>query len=369
MKLDAYMSDDECQSLKIFSGRVRSGLARAEALPAPRRVEIARKAAAARWGRTHLKATHKGNFKTEFGIDVDCYVLDDPQRTAVISQSGMGRALGLSSRGNAFPRFLTSNSMASAVGAELRQKIENPIKFQWGTGGAGQPPAIINGFNVALIIDLCNVILEVDAGGHLAPNQKGVAKQARIILNASGKSGITRLVYDLVGYSPSAEETIAAFKMYVQEEARTYEREFPNELYREWYRLYGIPVPGKGKPWLFKHLTVRHIYFPLAKSNGKILTLVRALKASDGDVRKKLFQFLSEIGARALGRHIGRVQEMAESSDNATAYEAKINERFGDQREIDLVMPAAPLPAPAVNWRPASEPLPLFERLPGALPE
>jgi hypothetical protein len=362
-------ADDEGQSLSILSGRVRSGLARAEALPPTRRVEIARKAAAARWGHAPLKATHRGSFKDEFGIDVDCYVLDDPQRTAVISQSGMGRALGLSPRGNAFPRFLTSNSIARAVGAELRHKIENPIKFQWGTGGAGQPPTIINGFDAKLIIDLCNVILEVDSGGNLASNQRGVAKQARIILNASGKSGITRLVYDLVGYSPSAEETIAAFKMYVQEEARTYEREFPSELYQEWYRLYGIPVPGKGKPWLFKHLTVRHIYFPLAKSNGKILTLVRALKASDGDVRKKLFQFLSEIGARALGRHIGRVQEMAETSDSAADYEAKINARFGDQHELDLVMPAAPLLAPAVNWRPASTPLPLFEQFPDALPE
>jgi hypothetical protein len=358
--------DDEGQTLKILSGRVRSGLARAEALPASRRVEIARKAAAARWGGAALKATHKGSFKTEFGIDVDCYVLDDPTRTAVISQSGMGRALGLSSRGNAFPRFLTSNSIAPAVGAELRRKIENPIKFQWGTGGAGQPPAIIHGFDVTLIIDLCNVILEVDAGDNLAANQRNVARQARVILNASGKSGITRLVYDLVGYSPSAEETIAAFKMYVQEEARTYEREFPNELYREWYRLYGVPVPGKGKPWLFKHLTVRHIYFPLAKSNGKILNLIRALKASDGDGRKKLFQFLSEIGARALGRHIGRVQEMAESSPNAAVYEWKINERFGDQPELDLVMPAAPLPAPAVT---ANAPLPLFERWPDALPD
>ncbi len=26
------------------------------------------------------------------------------------------------------------------VGAELREKIENPIKFQWGSGGAEQPP-------------------------------------------------------------------------------------------------------------------------------------------------------------------------------------------------------------------------------------
>ncbi len=103
-----------------------------------------------------------------------------------------------------------------------------------------------------------------------------------------------------------------------------------------------IPVPLRCKPWQFKHLTVKHIWFPLAKSNGRILELVRASKAKDGDRQKKLFQFLNEVGARALGRHIGRVQEIAETSTFAAAYEARINDRFGDQRELGLVMPSPP---------------------------
>jgi hypothetical protein len=59
----------------------------------------------------------------------------------------------------------------------------------------------------------------------------------------------------------------------VQEEARKYEQEFPSELYLQWHRLYEIPVPIRGKPWHFKHLTITHIYFPLAKSSGKVLEL------------------------------------------------------------------------------------------------
>src|SRR5262245_52485456 len=91
---------------------------------------IARAAAEARWGGRPIRALHKGSFKEEFGVDVDCYVLDDPQKTAVISQRGMGEALGLSSRGNAFPRFLAQQSIADVAGAELRAKLENPLKFQ-----------------------------------------------------------------------------------------------------------------------------------------------------------------------------------------------------------------------------------------------
>ena len=47
------------------------------------------------------------------------------------------------------------------------------------------------------------------------------------------------LVYALAGYNPTTEEVIQAFKVYVQEEARKYESEFPPELYQRWHDLYG----------------------------------------------------------------------------------------------------------------------------------
>lgn len=55
-----------------------------------------------------------------------------------ISQTGMAVSLGLSARGSAFPRFLASQGMAGALGAELEEKIQNPIKFQWVSPGAQQ---------------------------------------------------------------------------------------------------------------------------------------------------------------------------------------------------------------------------------------
>jgi hypothetical protein len=116
-------------------------------------------------------------------------------------------------------------------------------------------------------------------------------------------------------------------------------------LYLQWYRLYGIPVPERGKPWQFKYLTVNHICYPPARRRGKILTLLRAHGAQAGDRAKKLFQFLNEIGARALRMHLGRVLEMAESSPDKAAYEQKINERFGMEQQRDLPIPT-PLPAP-----------------------
>jgi hypothetical protein len=325
--------DDDTEQ-KRKAGRI-GGARRAELLSPKKRVEIARRAAETRWGGRPARATHKGSFREQLAIDVDCYVLDDAQKTAVISRQGMVQALGLSSRGTTFPGSLTTKSMSEIAGPELQAKLENPRKFQWRTGGAERPPATIHGFDVTLLMDLSNAIIAAENGGTLPKRHQRIARQAQIIVAAAAKSGIKQLVYSLAGYDPRAEEVIAAFKLYIQEEAQKYEPEFPNELFREWYRLYDIPVPSRSKPWHFQYLTVNHIYYPLAESNGNLYALSKALKAKGRGQEAKLFEFLNQIGARALRLHLGRVLEMAESSPDRNAYECKIKQRFGGYQDFN----------------------------------
>jgi len=326
--------------IKRRAGQI-GGAKRAAILPPERRAEIAQQAAIARWGNKPVRAIHKGSFLADLGVDVDCYVLDDAMRTAVISQRGMGQAIGFSRRGSRLAVFVNSKTMEGYIGRNLRDKIENPLIFQPPGAAAASPvTARANGYDAAILIDICNAILAAKADGKLTGSRyEKMTEQAQIIVSASAKNGIRQLVYALAGYNPTAEEVITAFKLYVQEEAKKYEPEFPNELYLQWHRLYGITVPARGKPWHFKHLTVRHIYHPLAKSSGKILELLKALKAKDGDRQKKLFQFLNTIGARALRIQLGRVLEMAESSTDKQTYERKIVDRFGGQQELELVIP------------------------------
>ncbi|MCP1843308.1 hypothetical protein ACVIHI_003773 [Bradyrhizobium sp. USDA 4524] len=95
---------------------------------------------------------------------------------------------------------------------------------------------------------------------------------------------------------------------------------------------------------------VNHVYYPLAQSSGKIFELLKAHKTRGGDRAKKLFQFLNIIGARALGRHLGRVLEMAESSEDKQEYENKIAKRFGFEHQLELPIPLPPdAPKEAAN--------------------
>jgi len=314
--------------------KAAGGNARAASLPKTARSAIAKKAAAARWG---LKAIHKGNFLQHFGVDAECYVLGDENKTAVMTQRGIAAALGAKNPGgNDFERMMSRKSLAPYVGAELLEKITHPVEFKWIYPGANQLEVTIRGYSADVLIDVCNAILQADSDKKLSKTQAHLAIQARIIVNASAKSGITNLVYALAGYQPEVDEIIQAFKAFVQDEARKYEQEFPNELYLAWHRLYKIPIPVRGKPWKLMHLTRRHIYYPLAQSSGRILDLLRALRDKDPG-KKKLFQFLNEIGARALRMHMGRILEMAESSSSATEYEARFSTRFGGQQEMELI--------------------------------
>jgi hypothetical protein len=74
---------------------------------------------------------------------------------------------------------------------------------------------------------------------------------------------------------------------------------------------------------------------------------LRALKAGDGDQKKKLFQFLNEVGARALRMHLGSVLDMAESSSTQQEYENRIKLRFGEQRELNLLDEPSASPQPS----------------------
>jgi hypothetical protein len=179
-------------------------------------------------------------------------------------------------------------------------------------------------------------IIKAAAAGALLKRQDNIVRQAQVIVNASAKAGIKGLVYALAGYDAPREEVVAAFKLYVREEAREYEKEFPSQLYSEWYRLYQLRKPERNKPWKFMHLTINQVYKPLARSNGKILALTRAQKAASDDHYAKLHQFLSEIGTKALRTHLGQLLGIAQVSADREQYEHNVSKVFGVQQELDL---------------------------------
>lgn len=323
-----------------ISGRSKSAFARAKSLTPEQRSAIARQGALAKKAKYEaskpLEAIRKGNFKADFGFDAECYVLNDAKRTAVMSQRGMATALGIkSTSGSALVSLVRTKAIANtSMGSELLENLSKPLIFKGLSMGENMPPPRpANGFDVSLLIDICKAVIAASATGSLHESHKNVVVQANVILGATANLGIQTLVYKLTGYDASKEEVIKAFKAFVLAEAKKYETEFPQELYLEWARLYGHKAQ---RSWKDMHLTINHIYYPLAKSDGKLLALLRDAKNSSGDRNAKLFQFLNIVGARALRFQLGRVFDVAQEAGNSEEYEQQIAKRFGGQQLLNL---------------------------------
>ncbi|MCL2445411.1 MAG: P63C domain-containing protein [Oscillospiraceae bacterium] len=282
-----------------------------------------------------LTSVKKGNFKDYgFDFDVECHVLDDEGGTAVISQRGMAAAIGLTdTSGSALPRFVSTKTMSKHVVVGLKKKIENPLTFKDSSVVAG---TITNGFDVTDLIDVCKAILSAHASKELDEiRYANVIAQAQVLLNASAKLGIKGLVYAITGYDATREQVIRSFKMFVANEAKEYEKEFPNQLYAEWYRLYNLTPPKRNKPWKFKHLTVKQVYRPLANSNSEIYNLLVDAKGADPKNKsKRLFQFLEEVGRTDLRQHLGQLLGIARISKTAKEYERHFETLFGQDVQI-----------------------------------
>ena len=321
------------EEAEVF-GRAKGGAATAAKMTAEERKARALKGALVRWG-SQVKATHKGNFDAHFGIDAECYVLNDEAKTAVMTQRGIAAAIGLSKPGGKdFERLVETKGISKHLGGEVLAKVHQPIEFKWIYPGAKQTALSIKGYSADLLIDVCKAILAASAAGDLRKNQENLAKQAAIVIGASAKAGIQGLVYALAGYDRTKEEVIAAYKMYVMEEAREYEREFSPELYEQWYRLYGLAKPVRGRPWEFRYLTIDHIYKPLAKSNGKVFALAKSSKQANGEKSDKIHQFLTEIGVKALRTQVGKITGIATVSDSREEYEKYISEKIYGQQGL-----------------------------------
>lgn len=312
------------------SKQSKGGRARAEAMTEEERSTAAKKAAEARWGR---KARHKGSFLEDLGIDADCYVLDDEQGTAVVTLSGMSRMLGfVNDRSKAISRLISKDSITKCLAAGTVEKIEHPIKFQYNDSTGKVPSFVALGFDATVIIDICNAVITAGANDS-SIKQKQIAC-ASVILGACAKTGIRELIYKLAGYNSTKAQVIAAFRKFVQEEASKWAREFPDDLYSEWQRIYCIQAPSKGRSWEHRHLTIKHIYYPLARSRGVLLDILREAR---GDQRnKKLHQFLSEVGKDALRSQIWKVVGIAMGSRNREDYERAIANAFGGQLPLEF---------------------------------
>lgn len=291
----------------------KGGKARAAKLTSSERSEIARAAALARWASLgdikHLpKATHDGIVDLG-GIEIPCAVLSDGTRLltqrglygAIGRSGGTGSLQGAARDARGLPRFLAPANLKPFISDELDCACR-PIPFRPKRG------AIAYGYKAEILIDICHVYLDAKEADKLSQSQIGIAERCRVLNKALGKIGIIGLVDEATGYQTEREqdELHRLLAVYLTEERLRWAQRFPNEFYKQLFRLrkWQWPNNGNRSPFVGK-LTNQLVYERLPKGVLDELKKRNPTAPETGRRRWKHHQFLSEdIGQADLRDHL-----------------------------------------------------------------
>lgn len=324
-------------------GRARGGVARAERLTPEERSEIARRAAAARWSAEVTEAVcGSPDQPLRIGnVEIECYVLEDGTR--VLTQASFLRALGRHPKANVrreggkqMPAILQGKALKPFISDETLEKSQ-PITFRPPTGGRA------SGYNAELLPAVCEIYLAAREAGDLPKNQEHVARQAEILVRGLARVGIIALVDEATGYQEvRARDALARIlEAFIAKELQAYVRTFPDDFYRELFRLRGLDYPQATvqRPQYFGHLTNDIVYKRLAP--GVLEELKKVTPRDDkGRRRHKYFQRLTEnVGYPKLREHLGSVVTLMKLSRDWRDFEIKLDQihpRVGDTIPLPL---------------------------------
>lgn len=306
-----------------------------------------------------LKAlTKEGKIKIG-DIELVCSVLEDGTR--VLSKSAIFKAFGRSKRGRNIgevrvpnmPAFLDANNLQPFVGEDLHGVL-NQIDYIEKNGTTSA-----SGYNALILPMMCKVYLDARAAKVLKTQQQPLARASEILLIGLSNIGIIALVDEATGYQYEREkdELQTILKAYIAAELLPWQKRFPDEFYKEIFRLnkWDYTVNGiKQRPGVIGTWTKKLIYHQLPK--GVLQELYeKTPKTSTGKLAAKLHQSLtSDIGNPHLEKQLISVITLMNISKDWKEFLKYFNKKFGQQvldfGDIEEIKQENPAPIPAVKF-------------------
>lgn len=279
-----------------------------------------------------IRATHQGNMMVGT-LDLDCYVLEDGRR--VFHKRGMAKALGMKSGGgNVFLRAMQRKGLGSEIGEKLAERLRNPINFKPLTQD------LAHGYEAEDLVEICKAIVRADAAGKLTATQKSLATEARSLVSAFAKVGVTALIDEATGFqhvrSPDALRLL--IQQYVEEDKREWAKQFPDEYYDDLNRLYGskkLTQTASGavvqnRPQHFAMFTRNYVYSPL--ENGAVLEELDRINPRVGPKNNRRARFHQHLslgyGIEKLKRQVQEVLTLMKISDSVSQFRRLFEKRF-----------------------------------------
>lgn len=320
----------------------RGGEARAKALSSAKRSEIAKKAAEARW--SSPKAEFNGILSVG-DMEIQCSVL--PDGTRVLSQRGVGKALGRGYGGRDFktgdgggklPFFIGAKTLIPFISKELMVMVESPIIYRHNQGGG-----VAHGIEASALPLICEVWLRARDAGALNKIQLTVATKAEILMRGLAHIGITALVDEATGYQEVRDKLAlqAILDKFLSKEFAAWAKRFPDEFYLQMFRLRGweFDPNSVARPGVVGKYTMDIVYDRLAPGIKDELEHVNP-KNDKGNRKARHHQFLTQdVGHPALAQHLHAVIALMRASASWNQFKLMLDTSFpkrGDTLGLDV---------------------------------
>lgn len=289
--------------------------------------------------KTILKATH-GSIKKPIILNetnIACYVLENKQR--VLSGRGMQTALGLGqSHGTALRQLLNNPLIKNFIPSDLSMELETPISFtRPGRGGR-----VAQGYDATILPKICDVILAARKAGVLMKHTRLllIAEQCEILTRVFAKVGIIALIDEATGYQAvrPRDEIRELLSHFISEELLPWEKTFPDEYYRQLFRLKGWvydPLNVK-RPKILGKITNSIIYDALSPELRKELQL-KTPKSEAGNYVARFHQWMTkDIGSPVLKGQLQQVIILMKVSPSWSHFQRNFARAFGGQQIIEF---------------------------------
>ena len=243
-------------------------------------------------------------------VELDVSVLENGVR--VVKQTDVFRALGRDPRGNSridqIPAFMDAKNLQSLISSDLKEMIKR-VAYLDKNGKEKE------GFNADILPLVADLYLKARDAGVLVATQIDTAKKAEMLIRSLARVGITALVDEATGYQYEREhdELQKILKAYISEELLKWEKRFPDDFYKEIFRLNGwdFTVSGiKKRPGVIGKWTNTLIYNELPAG------VLQELKDNTPKHARYHQRLTPDIGQPNLTAQIYKVVGIMQSSDN-----------------------------------------------------
>lgn len=287
--------------------------------------EKAKIAANERWHPSIPKATHSGILLIG-GKEIACDVLEDGRR--VLRHKTFSKAMGRGTPGSEdmkralelkTPIFISANNLTPYLEPIISERGQQ-IFYKSKDGRK------IIGYDARILPEACKVYVKALNDGVLQKQQIPIAKICQAMIYGLASVGIISLVDDATSYVEQRrrDELQELFEKYVQEEMRPWTRKFPNEFFKQIYRLYNWNYDKINKnkhPQCIGNIINRYIYDRLPLGIKEELQRKNPI-GEKGFRKHRHHQFLTEdIGEENLKKQIMQTLTLMRVADDFDDFE------------------------------------------------